>query len=421
MNQTQKRLSIIKLAISITDIETIQLQISKLRLLRADPQIQNIIDALESESYAQAQSLIQAYIDTPIQEVHQRVLDEKQEQTYTRKEQELIDQFDLFITENDNKEENELLDINDYLQASAAPPEEKRETSEVDFDKLLEMDEGEPKEPKMRIASHEDSMMSESEREEKETFSSTETMSGGTLLKKEKRREPFCDESLSEETIEDIATPPESENEIKAETAATPEKETTPSTTEGISGNTIDTQEPPINYRPIFSIKQQFQDAAKKYPLFTSSSLPFDSVEKWIEKISHEHGYTKTDVESTVINALKLAEETDDTPKAEAAELLLLSGLTEDEFGQLILARELFKGKLFEKNMPEAFHRIEQLAKAEYPEAICDLAQFYEHGIGTKKNKKNAKSLYKKAMHFGIKRAQKHYERLNKEGGLFSF
>ncbi|MGC9351725.1 MAG: hypothetical protein ACP5D3_07025, partial [Sulfurovum sp.] len=67
------------------------------------------------------------------------------------------------------------------------------------------------------------------------------------------------------------------------------------------------------------------------------------------------------------------------------------------------------------------FHRIEQLAKAEYPEAICDLAQFYEHGIGTKKNKKNAKSLYKKAMHFGIKRAQKHYERLNKEGGLFSF
>ncbi|MGC9351726.1 MAG: hypothetical protein ACP5D3_07030, partial [Sulfurovum sp.] len=81
-------------------------------------------------------------------------------------------------------------------------------------------------------------------------------------------------------------------------------------------------------------------------------SLPFDSVEKWIEKISHEHGYTKTDVESTVINALKLAEEAGDTPKVEAAELLLLSGLTEDEFGQLILARELFKGKLFEKNIP---------------------------------------------------------------------
>ena len=122
-----------------------------------------------------------------------------------------------------------------------------------------------------------------------------------------------------------------------------------------------------------------------------------------------------------MIDALQLAEESDDTHKAEAAELLLLSGLTEDAFGQLILARELFRGRLFEKNIPEAFHRIEELAAVEYPEAICDLAQFYEYGIGTKKNKKNAKALYEQAMHSGINRARKHYERLRKEGGLFSF
>ena len=58
MNQTKKRLSIINLAISITDLETIQLQILKLRLLMTDDKIQEIITALQDENYAHAQSLI---------------------------------------------------------------------------------------------------------------------------------------------------------------------------------------------------------------------------------------------------------------------------------------------------------------------------------------------------------------------------
>ena len=120
MNQTQKRLSIIKQAISITDIETIQLQISKLRLLKADPRIQRIIDALESESYARSQILIQEYIDHPIPKVHHRVSEENQKHSYTDKELDLIDQFDLFVTHNNEHKEHQIFDIDQYLHSVAA-------------------------------------------------------------------------------------------------------------------------------------------------------------------------------------------------------------------------------------------------------------------------------------------------------------
>jgi len=45
MNQTQKRLNIIKLAISIGDNETIQLQMLKLAPLKTDRKIQEIHEA----------------------------------------------------------------------------------------------------------------------------------------------------------------------------------------------------------------------------------------------------------------------------------------------------------------------------------------------------------------------------------------
>jgi len=57
----------------------------------------------------------------------------------------------------------------------------------------------------------------------------------------------------------------------------------------------------------------------------------------------------------------------------------------------------------------------------DYPEAICDLAQFYENGIEVDKDKKKAEALYQEAMDLGIKRAMKHYERMRTEKkSLFS-
>jgi TPR repeat protein len=78
-----------------------------------------------------------------------------------------------------------------------------------------------------------------------------------------------------------------------------------------------------------------------------------------------------------------------------------------------MLARELFKGNLLEKNLAEAFTLINRLAMDDdYPEAICDLAQLYENGIGIGKDRDRAEILYQTAMELGIKRAAAHYARL---------
>ncbi|MDD3591256.1 MAG: hypothetical protein PHO65_01280 [Sulfurovum sp.] len=129
----------IKLAISIRDIETIQLQISNLRLLRADPKIQKIIDALESESYAQSQVLIQEYMDNQIEEVHHHVPEENKKRTYTAREQALIDQFDLFVIDDNQEKEDQNIDVDrDRKKITAAS---FKKTSGPDLDRLLEMDE----------------------------------------------------------------------------------------------------------------------------------------------------------------------------------------------------------------------------------------------------------------------------------------
>ncbi|MBD3791233.1 MAG: sel1 repeat family protein [Campylobacterales bacterium] len=412
MNQTQKRLSIINLAISITDIETIQLQLSKLRLLRADPRIRKIIDALESESYAQAQIMIQEYIDNPVQEVHQRIPEGETKPTYTKRERDLIKQFDLFISEGSGEKEREIVDIDQYLQSS---PLSSRTDAKPDLDKLLEMDEQASRKRDEHISCQEDLLLT-TENSPAETPLQKTDQHNEDLLKEEEER-TIPDEIPGREHIE--ARTQEEEQTPEAETDTLSQNEAGLSGAQGFSDKTNSAPENDTRYRPIFSIEQQFHDLAQKYPLLVRSAHPFESVKQWIEQVRDEHGYTKNDVENIVMKALKLAEEDSPSLRAEAAELLLLSGLTEDEFGQLILAREFFKGRFLERNISEAFRRIEYLATREYPEAICDLAQFYEHGIGTGKNKKKAKALYQKAMHLGIKRAAMHFERLNK-GGLFS-
>ena len=104
------------------------------------------------------------------------------------------------------------------------------------------------------------------------------------------------------------------------------------------------------------------------------------------------------------------------TNKIEAAQLLLLTSSTESKYAQFRLARSLYKGQLFQKNLDESFTLMQRLAMNDlYPEAICDLGQFYENGIGTPKDKKKAEELYKEAMDLGIYRAIEHYTRLQKE------
>jgi hypothetical protein len=143
MNQTKKRLSIINLAISITDIETIQLQILQLGPLRTDEKIQEIITALKSENYIQAQGLITTYIETPSNEILQRTVQKEQEKR-TVQDNNTIDEFNLFSTEEENEEKSEIriLDFDDMLSFSEDVVEEKPKKIQknIDIDSLLNID-----------------------------------------------------------------------------------------------------------------------------------------------------------------------------------------------------------------------------------------------------------------------------------------
>jgi TPR repeat protein len=96
----------------------------------------------------------------------------------------------------------------------------------------------------------------------------------------------------------------------------------------------------------------------------------------------------------------------------ESAQLLLISCATQDDSACYVLARELFKGILFEPNPTASFGMFSNSARNGNAEALCDLALFYKNGISVDKNKKHAKKLYKQAMDVGVERAKKQYEKL---------
>jgi len=154
-----------------------------------------------------------------------------------------------------------------------------------------------------------------------------------------------------------------------------------------------------------------------QYPPVHTSSDTISSDDEWLLKIANE-GYSESEVEKMIRKAEQLSQ----TNKAKAAQLFLLTTATQSKYANLRLARELYKGELLKKNLKEAFAIINRLAiNDDYPEAVCDLGQFYENGITTKKDKKKAKELYEEAMNLGIQRAGNHYRRLLKEEkGIFS-
>ncbi len=119
--------------------------------------------------------------------------------------------------------------------------------------------------------------------------------------------------------------------------------------------------------------------------------------------------YAESQVEAAIKRYQELKEE---GKRAEAAQMLIASATTESTFAQFMLARELFKGEVLEQNYPESFTQINRLAEEDCPEAICDLGQLYEYGIGIDKNKQHALLLYEEAAEMGVERAHKHYERL---------
>ena len=409
MNQTKKRLSIINHAISITDVETIQLQVLKLALLQSDMKIQEIVTAIQAENYAQAQRLINQYIETPTENILQRT-SQKAQAAMAEEDQAIIDEFDLFITSNTVETPQEI-DINDFL-LDELPVRTKVETKKVDqsdFDALLNIDFDNvlTDNIEMDVAHTSKDTFFDSPKEKNKQAIDTSHIPKDTFFDTE---ETIKEESIAQETPKEETIVEEKETFIQTEVPSKEEplKELKPAVKS-------EEETRSINYKAIPYIAQKLNSMKKQYPPIERSYEKFDSVENLLKKISQE-GYNEVEIEETLTYIKKLTEE---SKEIEAAHLLLVCAATESKFAQFMLARELYKGTLLTKDVPEAFTQMHSLALEDYPEALCDLAQFYEHGIGTGKDNKKAEQFYKEAMDFGIKRAEKHYKRLNKQNRGF--
>ncbi|MBA1420915.1 MAG: sel1 repeat family protein [Epsilonproteobacteria bacterium] len=417
MNQTQKRLNIIKLAISITDLETIQLQILKLTPMKSDSKIQEILTLLQSESYGQAQALITDYIETAPEEIHQRSAKTPATHEISEEDQAIIDEFQLFVTPKD-KETAEILeiDINDY--ASKEPKITKNQGS-VDYDALLNLDANDVLSDNIDIdISHSD----KKEKVEDVFFNPPAEESVDFLFDDHVPKDTFFDVDQKEES-----TPKSGQKDHLDELLSVEKTQVLQGTTKihKIQRKTEETileekdifntpiveeQESTLSYKAMPHISQKLISMKKQYPPIQKTYERFDTVEALLTKIAQD-GYTETEMEEMIEYVGKLIENAKYT---EASQLLLVCGATESKFAQFMLARELFKGSVLTKNIQESFTLMNTLATDDYPEALCDLGQFYENGIGTSQDLMKAEGLYKESLNLGIKRAKKHYSRLKK-------
>ena len=404
MNQTQKRLNIIKLAISITDIETIQLQILKLTPMKTDQKVQEILSLLQEGNYAQAQGLITKYIESAPEDILQRT-SQSTKRTITKEEQEIIDEFNLFVIPTDEDDKPVEIDINEYAPVEAKITKEK---PTVNYESLLNLEADDILPDNIEIdISHakEDTATSDSFFTQEEI---PQTLNFDTIPK-----DTFFEDTVDTPQSNSSDEIPQKE-EIPKETS-TLDKKIKKEAEKDIFYTSNTEEEATLSYNPMPHISQKFISMKKRYPLIQTSYEKFDTVETLLTKISQD-GYTENEIEEMISYIQKLVEKTQYT---QAAQLLLVCGATESKFAQFMLARELYKGSLLRKNIAEAFSLMNTLAIDDYPEALCDLGQFYEHGIGTTPDLIKAEGLYKEAVTLGIKRAKKHYNRLKKHNRGF--
>ncbi len=436
LGQIGKRLQIIKIAISLTDDETIQLQRSKLRLYKNNSLLNNILSVIDDENYAQASNLIDRFINGSQNEddlvesaIPEKVTTHRVKiTTRTKEEEELIKKFGLLETGSSPSVGHAPL-VNDEMlwlaSATSAPsqsepeipaPQPKKPTTEeimARYDTLIDTDLSQKSNEPIEEFDDEDENFfttdSSEENEENEAieeinesniFEPAHTVSESALGQEmdllQTKTKAQSNSFLSDEILDDA--PREELKEIRSVKSSIPS-----------------------SYPPISYIDQKIRNMLNQYPLMMATSEHSKEEEKLLYKISLE-GYTEEDIEKAIESVNRLKEE---GKLGEAARLLLTAASTESIYAQFMLARELFKGEILQRDLPEAFTQINRLAMNDYPEAICDLAQLYENGIGIAKDRKKAFNLYQDALELGIKRAEPHVARMEESskgvfGRLFS-
>ncbi len=401
--QVEKRLQIIKIAISITDEGTINLQRLKLKKYKDNKQLDAILSVLDDENYAQASKLIDRYIQNISGKTKSRVAS-PQKNKVDVEEEELIKKFGLFTEPGRNNKSIQQTLPQDFDSDYVELP-----TEVIELDDEIFVEEQIPQESQAKqtitddIIAQYNSIERDRLPEKKLIQEQQEEIEANEPIK-------LVQEGSSRETREDIeaALQIEEESEIVEIEKEEIEEEEIAQQAKRTTEN--------ITYTPISYIDQKFKNMLNQYPQVVNNPQKFASEDDLLYEISL-NGYTEEDIEQTIATVYTLASQ---DKLDEASHLLLIAAATESLYAQFILARELFKGKILQKNLTEAFTQINKLAMDNYPEAVCDLAQFYEYGIGIGRDKKKAFRLYEDALDLGVKRADAHLIRMEEESkGIF--
>ena len=471
--EIQNRLEITKLAAAIGDFDTIVLQTSHLRSLN-NQKIDEIITLLTAKNYRQAIYLIKSFlvdnnmldanIDDLDEDGNEKVLDiedmlrmsplaketikEYKSSAYTEDdlaafakniETPVSDEYEKSIKPNQTFEDkfNEIQDSQSIDSKPIELKEIKIDGDTKEFDNAVEsadhdtpLDEisaevlnGVSKPKRAKVLSKYKTLRSKfakkdkSEAKDKNSPENTNKISvAKSVLDKAKGLKIKL---KSKEKIEDVSQiDATKDKKHSSEISKKKEEIDTTSKSEEKSTKSADVKVAKSDdiYPPIPHIEEKFRQAFVLYPPNKESEVWIEEVIKFLKYIS-SNSYTDNDVKSFLDEYSFYIGKGD---IARAAQVLLLAAASDSKYAQFVLARELFNGRVLKRDLKKSHTVMKFLASKEYPDAFCDLAQFYEYGIGVPKDKKTALKLYEKAFELGVDRATKHINRIKESGGLLS-
>ena len=447
--EIEVRLEVIKLLVTIGDKAGIAQQAEALKKFN-DPQLDEIITLLEGNNYRQALYLIKNYklehfasnslleLDEPqeivlgvedmlrMSPLAQETINEYRAQAYTKEDLDKFSQTIMKTNEESYQEKKrDVVKETEEIQ-KVSSKEEEIDTLVKNADQDIPLDEisanvikKSEKTNRSKVLSKYKTLREKFARKEKEEATQVTKDRDKSELKisrvaedilkqsKDSVKESFNkkeDGNKEEEIIfkkeevqekKEIAASAKEESNVKKSRKETKKREE----------NTI--------YPPIPHIEEKFRRFFTLYPPIKESDVWVEVVIKFLKKISKE-SYTEQDVAAFLDEFDYFVKRGD---IARASQVILLAGATDSKLAQFRLARELFSGKVMQRNIKASFEIIKRLAEDFYPEAVCDLAQFYEYGLGVPKDKKVALKLYEKAFELGSVRASKHINRLKEASG----
>jgi len=458
MEEIIKRLQILKLSIALKDFDSIELQIKRLEKLNVNQQVHNIIALIKNRQHYHAMLSINAYPnDLYSNEYYSKV---------RAQEEAVIDEFELFesgggkmhepvanakvpliekiedetqilkeLQEEEEKiaptqsqesdeesQEQEVIKNSWFVDETALKEEieenpqtdEKREEPQVETQE--EIANAQTKEPTNTYDSWQEESKIAAQIDTSNPLSYTKDYTFDEPIK-ERESNTYDHNLIMEDDLDDIAKDyyrqkfEEDVDHLKYGKVqeSTHDEVPTPDEPSGMDDEGF--------YQPIQFLDQKFNAIVNRYPQKEPIESNIDSIKHIVTLFEQPYSEDEIDIALKQFDEFKKNEEYE-----EAAKILLVVANTQSQTAHFRLARELFKGDVLVQNYPEAFIAMNDLALEGYVEAICDLGQFYEYGIGIKKDRKKALSLYEEAHQLGLERAKELYDKLqNSKKNFFSY